>query len=91
MKQLLTLALALVVMATFSGLATAAAIVKSSKSNVSERVAADDPIAAACQGKKLGDTVKVGGKDLKCEQRHIAVSDSAPQPPPPPVIKIIKK
>jgi hypothetical protein len=35
-----------------------------------------DPVAAACQGKKLGDTVKVGGKDLKCEQRHIAVSDS---------------
>ena len=35
-----------------------------------------DPVVAACQGKKVGDMVKVGDKDVKCEQRHIAVSDS---------------
>lgn len=90
MKQLLTLALALAVLATFSGLATAATSVKSGKSNSDNRVAADDPIAAACHGKKLGDMVKVGGKDLKCEQRHIAVSDSGVQVVNPPPI-IIKK
>jgi len=41
MKKLLTLALALAVLETFSGLATAATSVKSSKSNSNERVAAD--------------------------------------------------
>jgi hypothetical protein len=25
-----------------------------------------DPVAAACKGKKAGDMVKVGGKDVKC-------------------------
>jgi hypothetical protein len=25
-----------------------------------------DPVAAACKGKKPGDMVKVGGKDVKC-------------------------
>ena len=56
-----------------------------SKSNIN-RVA--DPVAAACHGKKLGDVVKVGGKEVKCEQRHIAVSDSGVgDARPKPVIK----
>lgn len=51
MKKLLTLTLALAVLATFSGLATAATTVKSSKSNSSDRVAADQASPKLLTGK----------------------------------------
>jgi len=51
MKKLLTLALALAVLATFSGLATAATSVRSGKSNSSERVAADKASPKLMTGK----------------------------------------
>lgn len=49
-----------------------------------------DPVTEACIGKKLGDMVKVGGKNVKCEQRHIAVSDSGVGNPKPIVVPIKK-
>lgn len=51
MKKLLTLTLALAVLATFSGLATAATSVKSSKSNSSDRVAVDKASPKLLTGK----------------------------------------
>ena len=51
MKKLLPLTFALSVLATFSGLATAATTIKSSKSNASDRVAADQATPKQMTGK----------------------------------------
>jgi hypothetical protein len=51
MKKLLPLTLALSVLATFSGLATAATTIKSSKSNASDPVAADKASPKLLTGK----------------------------------------
>ena len=82
MKRLFLFGAITTLLVTMVSISWATSNLNLSKSNIN-RVA--DPVAAACQGKKLGDVVKVGGKEVKCEQRHIAVSDSAPQPPKPPI------
>jgi hypothetical protein len=51
MKKLLTLTLALAVLATLSGLAIAATTIKSSKSNTSDRAAADQAASKQMTGK----------------------------------------
>ena len=84
MKKLSTLALAITLLMVGS-IAWAASNLNLSKSNVN-RVA--DPVAAACEGKKPGDVVKVDGKDVQCQQKRIAVGDPGPDDPPyKPVIK----
>jgi len=37
-----------------------------------------DPVAAACKGKKPGDSVKVDGKDVKCPDPKAAAAKTAP-------------
>lgn len=87
MKRLSAMSAITVLLMAMVSVAWAASNLNLSKSNVN-RVA--DPVAAACQGKKLGDTVKVSDKEVTCEQKHIAVSDSGVASPKPPPI-VIKK
>ena len=51
MKKLLSMTLSIALLATFSGLATAVATIKSTKSNASERVAADQATPKQMTGK----------------------------------------
>ena len=78
MKRLFLVGVIPTLLMAMVSIAWAGKTVNNTKSNT-YRVT--DPVAAACQGKKLGDVVKVGDKEVKCEQRHIAVGDSIAKPP----------
>lgn len=85
MKRLFLVGVITTLLVAMVSISWAASNLNLSKSNVNR---VGDPVAAACQGKKPGEVVKVDGKDVKCEQRHIAVSDSGVgDARPKPVIK----
>ena len=53
-------------------LAAAFALVTVSQVAFAQEKKKSDPVAAACKGKKPGDMVKVGGKDVKCPEAKAA-------------------